>query len=134
MYKEFDSIFHEETIIYEYKQDIDDNYTRRISNERSSNKHDGTSKALERSRKYNEKAQGGSNGYRMDKNIVKMDTSDYPSHLKTGSKEEQKEHDKVRDRIRSGMTPDKGAGNSNDRKRARKAKNESSLFLDFDLI
>lgn len=123
MYKEFDSIFHEETIVHEDKSDIELQYARRKAKAREASE----------------------NGH----NKNEPSPSEIAKHSKHGSKSEYGSaagYDSFRHRKNNIQNYKKGENNSikqtasskrdadSRNKHFTKAANESSLFLDFDLI
>ena len=121
MYKEFDSIFHEETIVYEDNSDIQRQYAGRVDRARSDSKagHSGV-----RSRKDMSK-ESPKTWSKADGNV---DSKSHRSKIPTFDKDGKM----IKEREKHGTT--KRSKEIADKENVSSINKESSLFLDFDLI
>lgn len=129
MNTEFSSIF------YEDKVDISDHYAKRMAHERDTHKHDGDT--LKNMQNRDRTLHNRDSGLSKDaKNELRKSHSKYGSGYIGGmdyQMEGRKQRKDMAKEYNGKGLKDYGPGNSNDRKRERKASNECGL-MDYDLI
>lgn len=135
MYKEFDSIFHEETIIYEDKSDIERQYAGRVNRAKEDSKagHSGARSRTDMSKEY-PKTWSRSDG-NVDSAAKRTRT---PVNF-LGIDRNSRQNKYVADTINNGqksteISREKRAQEIRSNKKASQVKQEDALFLDFDLI